>query len=183
MSLPSTRVERPARQTRSPRRRLLRHSETCAVQNFRLSGVPFVVIHLKLVIALAMVKQAAADANRELGPPVRRQTHRHQHRLCTHHPGRVPRPVRGRHDPGRRRHLDQHERQRVIANRAPEPWAGEGRLCPPAIPNEHVNMGQSTNDVYPTAIRVGLLLGIAGWSRPWRSCAPRSREGPNSADV
>src|SRR5437870_1107907 len=26
-------------------------------------------------------------------------------------------------------------------------------------PNDHVNMGQSTNDVYPTSIRVALLLG------------------------
>ena len=37
-----------------------------AVNNFRLSGVP--LAHFpKLVVALAMVKQAAADANRELG--------------------------------------------------------------------------------------------------------------------
>ena len=36
-----------------------------AVQNFRLSGVPL-AHYPKLVIALAMVKQAAADANREL---------------------------------------------------------------------------------------------------------------------
>ena len=37
-----------------------------AVRNFHLSGVP--LSHFpKLVVALAMVKQAAADANRELG--------------------------------------------------------------------------------------------------------------------
>ncbi len=35
-----------------------------AVQNFRLSGVPL-SHYPKLVIGLAMVKQAAADANRE----------------------------------------------------------------------------------------------------------------------
>ncbi len=37
-----------------------------AVQNFRLSGVPL-SHYPKLVIGLAMVKQASADANRELG--------------------------------------------------------------------------------------------------------------------
>jgi aspartate ammonia-lyase len=37
-----------------------------AVHNFRLSGVP--LSHFpKLVVALAMVKQAAADANHQLG--------------------------------------------------------------------------------------------------------------------
>ena len=29
----------------------------------------------------------------------------------------------------------------------------------PVHPNDHVNMAQSTNDAYPTAIRLGLLLG------------------------
>ena len=37
-----------------------------AVNNFRLSGVP-ISHYPKLVVGLAMVKQAAADANRELG--------------------------------------------------------------------------------------------------------------------
>ena len=37
-----------------------------ALNNFRLSGVPL-AHYPKLVVALAMVKQAAADANRELG--------------------------------------------------------------------------------------------------------------------
>ena len=37
-----------------------------AVNNFRLSGVP-ISHYPTLVVGLAMVKQAAADANRELG--------------------------------------------------------------------------------------------------------------------
>ncbi|HAW40326.1 MAG TPA: aspartate ammonia-lyase, partial [Pseudomonas sp.] len=37
-----------------------------ALHNFRLSGVPL-SHYPKLIVALAMVKQAAADANRELG--------------------------------------------------------------------------------------------------------------------
>ena len=37
-----------------------------AVNNFRLCGVP-ISHYPKLVVGLSMVKQAAADANRELG--------------------------------------------------------------------------------------------------------------------
>ena len=47
----------------------------------------------------------------------------------------------------------------VIANRAAELLGaarGEYRVV---HPNDHVNMGQSTNDVYPTATRLALLLG------------------------
>jgi aspartate ammonia-lyase len=47
----------------------------------------------------------------------------------------------------------------VLANRAAEILGGvrgEYRLV---HPNDHVNMGQSTNDVFPTATRLSLLLG------------------------
>jgi aspartate ammonia-lyase len=50
----------------------------------------------------------------------------------------------------------------VLANRAAELLGGgrgEYRLV---HPNDHVNMGQSTNDVYPSATRLALLLGHAG---------------------
>ena len=49
----------------------------------------------------------------------------------------------------------------VIANRATE-LAGGDRLsrAKPIHPNDHVNMGQSTNDIFPTAIHVALALAI-----------------------
>ena len=49
----------------------------------------------------------------------------------------------------------------VIANRAIE-LSGGDRFAPekPIHPNDHVNMGQSTNDVFPTAIHVAVALGI-----------------------
>jgi fumarate hydratase class II len=49
----------------------------------------------------------------------------------------------------------------VIANRATE-LAGGDRFhrVKPIHPNDHVNMGQSTNDIFPTAIHVALALGI-----------------------
>src|ERR687891_1930560 len=48
----------------------------------------------------------------------------------------------------------------VLANRAAE-ILGEPRGAYTRIhPNDHVNMGQSTNDVYPTATRLALLAMI-----------------------
>ena len=75
--------------------------------------------------------------------------------------GKLPRPVRGRRDPGRRRHLDQHERQR--GDRQParwRSWAIEKGRYDVLHPNDHVNASQSTNDVYPTAVRLALWSGI-----------------------
>src|SRR5207253_11368858 len=47
----------------------------------------------------------------------------------------------------------------VLANRAAE-ILGEPRGVYTLVhPNDHVNMGQSTNDVFPTATRLALLLG------------------------
>ena len=44
----------------------------------------------------------------------------------------------------------------VIANRATEILGGQrGKYI--VIPNDHVNMAQSTNDTIPTAIRLGVL--------------------------
>jgi len=47
----------------------------------------------------------------------------------------------------------------VLANRAAEILGGARGEYTRVHPNDHVNMGQSTNDVFPTATRVALLLG------------------------
>jgi aspartate ammonia-lyase len=47
----------------------------------------------------------------------------------------------------------------VLANRAGETLGGARGEYRLVHPNDHVNMGQSTNDVYPTATRLALLLG------------------------
>ena len=48
----------------------------------------------------------------------------------------------------------------MIANRANELMGGEiGSKCP-VHPNDHVNMGQSTNDVIPSAIHIALALEL-----------------------
>jgi aspartate ammonia-lyase len=50
----------------------------------------------------------------------------------------------------------------VLANRAAELLGGARGEYRLVHPNDHVNMGQSTNDVFPTATRVALLLGHGG---------------------
>jgi fumarate hydratase class II len=48
----------------------------------------------------------------------------------------------------------------VIAKRANELVAGRRHPKEPIHPNDHVNLGQSSNDVFPTAIHVAVLLEI-----------------------
>src|SRR5207248_316964 len=49
----------------------------------------------------------------------------------------------------------------VISNRAIEQTGGDRFAAKkPIHPNDHVNMGQSTNDMFPTAIHVAVALGI-----------------------
>ena len=49
----------------------------------------------------------------------------------------------------------------VLANRANELLGGKRGDYKPIHPNDHVNMAQSTNDVIPTAIRLGALMRLA----------------------
>ena len=50
----------------------------------------------------------------------------------------------------------------VLANRANEILGGKRGAYAPVHPNDHVNMAQSTNDVIPTAIRLGCLMELGG---------------------
>ena len=59
----------------------------------------------------------------------------------------------------------------VLANRAAEILGGARGEYRLVHPNDHVNMGQSTNDVYPTATRLALLLGHAPLVESARSLA------------
>jgi aspartate ammonia-lyase len=52
----------------------------------------------------------------------------------------------------------------VLANRANELLGGARGAYQPVHPNDHVNMAQSTNDVIPTAIRLGALSQLAALS-------------------
>src|SRR5476649_1564641 len=72
----------------------------------------------------------------------------------------------------------------VLANRAAEilgdPRGTYGRVHP----NDHVNMGQSTNDVYPTATRLALLMGAERLVASARALADSlARKADEFADV
>src|SRR6185503_16364211 len=59
----------------------------------------------------------------------------------------------------------------VLANRAGE-LLGEARGTYRRVhPNDHVNMGQSTNDVFPAATRLALLIGHGSLVRTMRDLA------------
>jgi fumarate hydratase, class II len=50
----------------------------------------------------------------------------------------------------------------VIANRANELLGGELGAKTPVHPNDHVNMSQSSNDSFPTAMHIAAAMGIVG---------------------
>jgi aspartate ammonia-lyase len=59
----------------------------------------------------------------------------------------------------------------VLANRAEELLGGTRGAYRLVHPNDHVNMSQSTNDVFPTATRLALLLDHAGLMEAARALA------------
>ena len=54
----------------------------------------------------------------------------------------------------------------VIANRASQLLGGELGSKHPVHPNDHVNMGQSSNDTFPTAMHIATLRAIRGHTMP-----------------
>jgi len=54
----------------------------------------------------------------------------------------------------------------VIANRASQLLGGELGSKKPVHPNDHVNMGQSSNDTFPTAMHIATLLQVRGRTIP-----------------
>ncbi len=128
-----------------------------AMENFYISGVP-IGHYPDFVRALAMVKMAAARANRDAGVM----------------PTKVCRAIEAacrdiiggdlvdqfavdvfQGGAGTSTNMCANE---VIANRALEHMGkskGEYRFCDP---HDHVNLSQSTNDAYPTALHVAMLL-------------------------
>jgi len=58
---------------------------------------------------------------------------------------------------GRQSNMNMNE---VLANRASELMGGERGGARLVHPNDHVNLGQSSNDIFPTAMHVAVVLGI-----------------------
>src|SRR5438552_351711 len=59
----------------------------------------------------------------------------------------------------------------VLANRANEILGGTRGTYAPVHPNDHVNMAQSTNDVIPTAIRLGCVTELPALLASFESLA------------
>ena len=156
MARPTFRVERdPLGEVRVPARAYYGGQTARAVHNFPISGL---TAPEPLVTATILIKKAAAEANRDLGrlePAVAKAIiaaaddilngrFRDQFVVDVYQAGA-----------GTSHNMNANE---VLANRAGEllghRLGSYGRIHP----NDHVNMGQSTNDVYPTATRLALLF-------------------------
>jgi aspartate ammonia-lyase len=130
-----------------------------AVDNFPISGQTVATMP-ELVRALAFVKKAAAQANLKLGvlDAVRADA---IDRACDDViAGRlldqfVVDVIQG--GAGTSTNMNANE---VIANRALEHMGHAKGTYQVLHPNDHVNASQSTNDVYPTALRVSAWFGI-----------------------
>lgn len=129
-----------------------------AVENFPITGVP--VGHFPdLVRALASVKQAAARANRLLGHLTPAKAHAIE-RACElisrknlYHDQFVVDAIQG--GAGTSTNMNANE---VIANVALEIMGKEKADYAALHPNDDVNMAQSTNDAYPTALRLAIIF-------------------------
>ena len=127
-----------------------------AVENFPISGLR---AHPDLVTATILVKKAAALANvaldrldRRIGDAIVDAADevlagglRDQFVVDVYQAGA-----------GTSHNMNTNE---VLANLAAERLGGTRGQYTTVHPNDHVNMGQSTNDVFPTATRLALLLG------------------------
>src|SRR6187551_3026963 len=127
-------------------------------QNFKIGQdrMPMAIVH-----ALGIVKLASAQANHELGL------------LDARRAGAITRAARevieGKLDDhfplvvwqtgsGTQSNMNLNE---VIANRANEMLGGKRGEKSPVHPNDHVNMSQSSNDSFPTAMHIAAAAEIA----------------------
>ena len=136
-----------------------------AVENFPVSGerVPAPVVH-----ALGLIKAAAAEANAELGeldPDIAERIAEAGDAVAAgEHDDQFPIDV-FQTGSGTSSNMNANE---VIAN-----LAGDG-----AHPNDHVNMGQSSNDVFPSAVHLAALGEVTA-----RPAAGDGRRSPSALEA
>jgi len=127
------------------------------IDNFPVSGMVFTPVFIH---SLGMIKQACASVNREFGLL--------ESRLADAIIRSSNEVIEGIFDDqfpvdvfqsgsGTSTNMNANE---VIATRANEILTGAKHSKTPVHPNDHVNMGQSSNDVIPTAIHVSALLQV-----------------------
>jgi aspartate ammonia-lyase len=136
-------------------------------ENFHITGMP-VAREPNLVKAFGYVKKAAAMANRDLGvlePKIAEAIIKACDRLIA---GEmldqfVTDFIQG--GAGTSTNMNANE---VIANLALESLGRPRGDYQTVSPNDHVNFGQSTNDIYPTALRLGLILRLDSYMEALR---------------
>jgi len=128
-----------------------------AVENFRISGYRF---GRRFIRAMGLIKKSAAKVNRTLG--------KLDAQLADLIGRAADEVIEGKLDDhfvldifqtgsGTSTNMNANE---VIANRAIELAGGKIGSKHPVHPNDHVNMGQSSNDVIPTAIHVAVAEAL-----------------------
>jgi fumarate hydratase class II len=153
------RIERDTMgEVRVPRQAYYGAQTQRAVENFRVSGITFPRVFIRV---LGMIKKHGAAVNRALGF------------LDTRFAKAIEKAAQeveeGKLDDqfvidifqtgsGTSTNMNANE---VIATRANELLTGKRDSSRPVHPNDHVNMGQSSNDVIPTAIHVGGVISIS----------------------
>jgi len=130
-----------------------------AVENFPITDTT-IAMYPDLIQALACIKKAAALANHELGLLDAERTDAiakacDEIRAGKLHDQFVVDVIQG--GAGTSTNMNANE---VIANRALEILGRQRGEYKILHPNEHVNISQSTNDVYPTAVKVALHFAI-----------------------
>jgi fumarate hydratase, class II len=126
-------------------------------QNFRIGEER---MPLPLISALAIVKRAAAETNRELGSLDARRAKAIVQAAAEIADGKLddqfPLLV-WQTGSGTQTNMNVNE---VIANRANERLGGKLGAKSPIHPNDHVNMSQSSNDCFPTAMHIAAAQEI-----------------------
>ncbi len=128
-----------------------------ALEVYKISGLKH---HPKFIDAFVLLKKAAALANRESGA-ISAEVAGAIIRACDEVLGGALRdqfPVDVyQMGAGTSFHMNVNE---VLANRANEHLGGQIGKYDKVSPNDHVNFGQSTNDGFPTAMRLGIVLAL-----------------------
>jgi len=126
-------------------------------ENFKISGEK---MPLALIAALALVKKACAAVNRDLGLLAADKAEAIMRAadevIAGKHEAEFPLVV-WQTGSGTQTNMNMNE---VLANRASELLGGARGEARKIHPNDEVNKGQSSNDVFPTAMHVAAVLAL-----------------------
>ncbi len=125
-----------------------------AIENFAISGYRF---EPELIHALGLIKYAAARANGELGLLPKKMAKAIEQASYEVMQGRWDDQFKVdvfQTGSGTSTHMNANE---VIANRANELLGGRKGVYQPVHPNDHVNLCQSSNDIFPSAIHIATI--------------------------